>query len=141
MTRSTDSSAARLAALAEEFVASLGDLDSDRTLEMLAEPSQFVCRIRSSAIPLEKLMSGQEFCQRMKPMMRTLFPAGVRHVPRCVVAADGIAVVESECFGTSVRGREYNNHFAFIVYFDGEKVSKCVEYTDFLYVKEVIFDQ
>lgn len=130
---------ADMEALARRFVESLGKLGSDETARMLAPDAVFHLRIRSESLPMNKDVSGKQFCAELQPMMKSVFPDGVRHEVKSTFVSGNKAVVESECHGHSISGRYYNNNFAFILTIENGMIADIREYTDFLHTYEIVF--
>lgn len=125
--------------VAKALIESLGELDGIETARLLPPDAQFICRARSESLPIQRRISGREFCNDLQAAMREIFPEGVRHVAKSVIDCGDIVTVESECYGVTTSGKIYNNYFAFIVKFKDSKVVEIREYTDFLHTYEVLF--
>lgn len=125
--------------LAVAFVESLGKLGTGETARMLAPGAQFLIRARSETLPLRKILTGLEFCDEIQSKMHEIFPAGVRHVVQSVIESGNRVVLESECYGVTTSGGEYNNYFVFIITVENGLVLDIREYTDYLHTLEVVF--
>lgn len=125
--------------VAQCFLESLHDLSGATCASLMSETAIWQVMARSKTLPLGQPLTKTQFTAMMQAMRR-VFPQGVRHEVRSMIAEGDRVAVESECYADFADGRHYNNLFHFLITVRNGQIELVREYTDLLYAKEVVFD-
>jgi hypothetical protein len=124
--------------IATAFVDGLHDLTGATCGALMSDSAVWQVMARTRSLPLGAPLPRAEFIAMMQSM-RSVFPTGVRHEVRGIVAEGDRVAVESESYADLPGGLHYNNLYHFLLVIRGGKVEMVREYTDLLYAKELVF--
>lgn len=124
--------------IAAAFVQGLHDLTGATCGALMSESAIWQVMARTRSLPLGAPLPKSEFVAMMQSM-RSVFPRGVRHEVRGIVAEGDRVAVETESYADLPGGRSYNNVYHFLLIIRDGKVEIVREYTDLLYAKELVF--
>lgn len=128
-------------AVAKRFIEIIGTLNAEEIGAMMHESAVFHTMFQSKGIPLVREQTKAQFCEVVGKHAKSIFPNGVRHEVRGMIAEGDYVALESECFATVIGERTYNNTFHFLIKIVDGKIETVKEYTDFLYVLETLFPE
>ena len=120
--------------IARDFFAALNRVDTAAIAKLYADNAVLWT---AGSMPISGTFDKTQALQGMDAVL-SAFPDGLKFTITGMTAEDERVAIEAESSGRHVSGKQYNNHYHFLMVIRGGKVAMFKEYMDTMHAQDVL---